>query len=127
MGEGGKLMIRGVRGATTVTADSNDLVLQETRRLVEEMARSNDISPEDIASVIVSTTTDITSAFPARAVRSIEGWSYVPVICTHEMNVPEALEMCIRLLLHVNTDKTQQQIQHIYLNNAIALRPDLLK
>lgn len=120
-------MIRGVRGATTVTADSNELVLQETRRLVEEMAKSNDILPEDIASVIISTTTDITSAFPARAVRGLEGWMYVPVMCTHEMNVPGALDKCIRLLMHVNTDKTQQEVQHIYLNNAVQLRPDLLK
>ena len=127
MGEGGEQMIRGVRGATTVLADSNDLVLQETRRLVETMANSNDILPEDIASVIISTTPDITSAFPARAVRGIDGWAYVPVMCTHEMNVPGALEKCIRLLMHINTDKNQQQIEHIYLNNAVALRPDLLK
>lgn len=120
-------MIRGVRGATTVTADLNDLVLLETSRLVEEMTKANDILPGDIASVVISTTTDITSAFPARAVRGIEGWSYVPVMCTHEMSVPGALEKCIRLLMHVNTEKTQQQIEHIYLNNAVALRPDLLK
>ena len=120
-------MIRGVRGATTVIADSNELVLQETRRLAEAMAKSNDILPEDIASVIISTTTDIISAFPARAVRGIEGWTYVPVMCTHEMSVPGALEKCIRLLMHVNTEKTQQEVEHIYLNDAVVLRPDLLK
>lgn len=120
-------MIRGVRGATTVIEDSNELVLQETRRLVEEMAKLNSISPEDIASVIISTTMDITSAFPARAVRGLEGWAYVPVMCTHEMNVPGALEKCIRLLMHVTTDKSQQEVQHVYLNNAVQLRPDLLK
>lgn len=120
-------MIRGVRGATTVRADLNEEVLQETARLVQEMANTNKISPEDIASVIISTTPDITSAFPARAVRSLEGWTYVPVMCTHEMNVPNGLEKCIRLLMHVNTDKGQQEIQHIYLNNAVQLRPDLVK
>ncbi|WP_144511339.1 chorismate mutase [Bacillus sp. FJAT-22090] len=120
-------MIRGVRGATTVEADINEEVLQETARLVQEMANANNISPEDIASVIISTTPDITSAFPARAVRSLSGWTYVPVMCTHEMNVPNGLEKCIRLLMHVNTVKGQQEIQHIYLNNAVQLRPDLVK
>lgn len=120
-------MIRGVRGATTVTADSNEEVLLETARLVQEMAKANDILPEDIASVIISTTTDITSAFPARAVRSLEGWTYVPVMCTHEMDVPNALAKCVRLLMHINTEKKQQDIQHIYLNNAVILRPDLVK
>ena len=120
-------MIRGVRGATTVTADSNEEVLQETARLAIEMANANGVDPESIASVIISTTTDISSAFPARAVRSLEGWTYVPVMCTHEMNVPGSLEKCIRLLMHINTDKTQQDIQHIYLNNAVQLRPDLVK
>ena len=120
-------MIRGIRGATTVTEDSNDLVIKETTRLVEKMAKSNGILPDEIASVIISTTTDITSAFPARAVRGLEGWTYVPVMCTHEMDVPNALEKCIRLLMHVNTEKRQEEIQHIYLNNAVQLRPDLLK
>ncbi|GGA25672.1 chorismate mutase [Psychrobacillus lasiicapitis] len=120
-------MIRGVRGATTVTADSNEEVLLETSRLVQEMAKANDVQPEDIASVIISTTTDITSAFPARAVRSLEGWTYVPVMCTHEMDVPNSLEKCVRLLMHINTEKNQQDIEHIYLNNAVTLRPDLVK
>lgn len=120
-------MIRGVRGATTVTEDSNEQVLQETTRLVMEMAKANNIDPESIASVIISTTTDISSAFPARAVRSIDGWTYVPVMCTHEMNVPGSLSKCIRLLMHVNTDQAQKDIQHIYLNNAVQLRPDLVR
>lgn len=120
-------MIRGVRGATTVTSDSNEEVLIETARLVQEMAKANGVQPEDIASVMISTTTDITSAFPARAVRSLEGWTYVPVMCTHEMDVPNALEKCVRLLMHINTEKKQQDIQHIYLNNAVILRPDLVK
>ncbi|WP_391208974.1 chorismate mutase [Psychrobacillus sp. L4] len=120
-------MIRGVRGAVTVREDSNEEVLRETARLVTEMARANDINPETIASVIISTTTDISSAFPARAVRNLDGWTFVPVMCTHEMNVPGALEKCIRLLMHVNTEKTQKDIQHIYLNNAVQLRTDLVK
>jgi chorismate mutase len=120
-------LIRGIRGAITVVEDSNEQVLKETARLLQELIHSNDIDPDAVASVIISTTTDITSAFPARAVRGLEGWNYVPVMCTHEMNVPGALEKCIRLLVHVNTDKSQQAIQHIYLNNAVQLRPDLIQ
>jgi chorismate mutase len=76
--------------------------------------------------VILTTTPDVNSAFPAKAVRSIEGWKYVPTMCTHEMNVEGALPLCIRVLMHVNTDIAQKDIKHIYLNEAVQLRPDLV-
>ncbi|SOC20050.1 chorismate mutase [Ureibacillus xyleni] len=120
-------MIRGVRGATTVEEDQPELIYNEITRLVLQIVEENKIQPEDIASVVISTTPDITSAFPAKAVRSIEGWQYVPTMCTHEMNVPGALPLCIRVLMHVNTQVHQKDIQHIYLNNAVSLRPDLIK
>jgi chorismate mutase len=119
-------MIRGIRGATTVTEDSAAQVLAETEKLVLAMAKENDVKPEDVASVVVSTTTDIASAFPAKAVRSIPEWTYVPVMCTHEMDVPGAMPLCIRVLMHVNTEKSQRDILHVYLNDAVKLRPDLL-
>ncbi|MCZ8535782.1 chorismate mutase [Paenisporosarcina quisquiliarum] len=119
-------MIRGIRGATTVTEDSAAQVLAETEKLVLAMAKENDVKPEDVASVVVSTTTDIASAFPAKAVRSIPEWTYVPVMCTHEMDVPGAMPFCIRVLMHVNTEKSQREILHVYLNDAVKLRPDLL-
>ncbi|WP_075617678.1 chorismate mutase [Paenisporosarcina indica] len=119
-------MMRGIRGATTVTEDSPQHILEETEKLILTMARENNIEPEDVASVIVSTTTDIHAAFPAKAVRSIPKWTYVPVMCTHEMDVPGAITLCIRVLMHVNTDRAQRDIQHIYLNEAMKLRPDLI-
>ncbi len=119
------MTVRGVRGATTVASDQTDIVLEATRSLVIEMAKENDIVPEDIVSVIISTTRDIESAFPAKAVRTIEGWKYVPVMCTHEMDVPGAMPLCIRILMHVNSDKVQKDIKHIYQNEAVKLRPDL--
>ena len=119
-------MIRGIRGATTITEDSANHILKETEKLVLAMAKENEIHPEDVASVIVSTTTDIGGAFPAKAVRSIPEWTYVPVMCTHEMDVPGAITMCIRVLMHVNTQKSQRDIHHVYLNDAIKLRPDLI-
>lgn len=121
------MVTRGIRGATTVEEDREDLVLQATKALIIEMVAQNDVEIDDIASVIVSTTTDVTSVFPARAIRSIEGWEYVPVMCTHEMDVPGAIQKCIRLMMHVNTNKAQREIEHIYQNAAVRLRPDLVK
>lgn len=119
-------MIRGVRGAITIESNTPDLIYSETEKLVKEMAKANNIQPEDIASVILTTTPDINTAFPAKAVRSINGWKYVPTMCTHEMNVPGALPLCIRVLMHVNTNVPQKDIRHIYLNDAVKLRPDLV-
>ncbi len=121
------MMVRGLRGATTVELDDEQTVLKATEALVIEMAEANKISPKDIISVLISTTKDVTSAFPAKAVRTIEGWTYVPVMCTHEMDVPGAMPLCIRALMHVNTDTPQRFIQHIYQNEAVKLRPDLQK
>lgn len=120
-------MIRGVRGATTVERDEPELIYKETERLVKEIVKENNIQTDDIVSVLISTTPDIHSAFPAKAVRTIEGWQYVPTMCTHEMNVPGALPLCIRVLMHVNTDLSQKEIRHVYLNDAIKLRPDLVE
>ena len=121
------MTVRGIRGATTVVQDDGEAVLVATEALVREMAKENKIAPEDIISVIISTTTDIKSAFPAKAVRSIEGWTYVPVMCTHEMDVPGAMPFCVRILMHVNSSIVQKEIHHIYKNEAIKLRPDLQK
>lgn len=120
-------MIRGVRGATTVTVDDSQQVLLATTELLKEIIARNNIEVETVASVIVTTTPDIISAFPAKAVRTYEEWDFVPVMCMHEMNVEGALPLCIRLLVHVETAKTQKEIQHVYLNEAVKLRPDLVK
>lgn len=120
-------MIRGVRGATTITSDDAQQVQDATTTLLAEIIERNNIDVETVASVIVTTTPDITSAFPAKAVRTYEAWDFVPVMCMHEMNVEGALPLCIRLLVHVETAKTQKEIKHVYLNEAVKLRPDLVK
>ncbi|MFC3211425.1 chorismate mutase [Planomicrobium okeanokoites] len=120
-------MMRGIRGAITVSADNPEEILSETRKLVLEMAEQNQVDPELVASVVISTTTDISSAFPAKAVRTIENWTFVPVMCTHEMDVPGSMPLCIRVMMHVNTPVTQKDIHHVYMNDAVKLRPDLLK
>ncbi len=121
------MMMRGIRGAITVSADNPEEILSETRKLVLEMAEQNQVDPELVASVVISTTTDISSAFPAKAVRTIENWTFVPVMCTHEMDVPGSMPLCIRVMMHVNTPVTQKDIHHVYMNDAVKLRPDLLK
>lgn len=121
------MMMRGIRGAITVSADQPEEILHETKRLVLEMAEQNKIDPEQVASVVISTTEDVSSTFPAKAVRTIEGWTFVPVMCTHEMAVPGSMPLCIRVMMHVNTAAGQKEINHVYMNDAVKLRPDLIK
>jgi chorismate mutase len=115
---------RGVRGATTVEDVGRESVLRATRELLALMIRVNGIEKEDVASAIFTTTVDINSAFPATAARQL-GWLEVPLMCSYEINVEGALGRCIRILLHWNTEKTQHEIQHVYLREARALRPDI--
>ncbi|MBE75871.1 MAG: chorismate mutase [Rhodopirellula sp.] len=118
------LMCRGVRGATTVESNDRDEILTATRQLLAMMIRLNDIQATDVASAIFSCTHDLNAEFPALAARQL-GWLDVPLICTHEVNVPGSLPCCIRILLHWNTTKPQNDIQHVYIKGATKLRPDL--
>ena len=117
--------MRGIRGAITVNADDPELILQATCELLEAILYENsDIQLEDIASALFTTTEDIASAYPALAARQI-GWNQVPMMCAREIPVPGSLPFCIRVLLHWNTDKEQREIKHVYLRDAVKLRPDL--
>lgn len=120
------MMIRGVRGATTVDSDSREEILTATRQLLALMIRVNGIQATEVASAFFSVTTDLNAEFPALAARQL-GWLEVPMLCTHELNVPGSLPRCIRILVHWNTEKTQSQIQHVYIREAVRLRPDLCK
>ena len=115
---------RGVRGATTADSNSRDDILTATRQLLALMIHFNEISPADVASAIFSTTEGLDAEFPALAARQL-GWLDVPLICTHEINVPGSLVRCVRILLHWNTDKKQDEIKHVYTKEASTLRPDL--
>ena len=115
---------RGVRGATTADSNSRDDILTATRQLLALMIHINEISPDDVSSAIFSTTVDLDAEFPALAARQL-GWLDVPLICTHEINVPGSLGLCVRILLHWNTDKRQDEVRHVYTREAIQLRPDL--
>ena len=118
--------IRGIRGATTVTADEPDLILQATRELLEEiLAENEDMRTEDIASALFTVTDDLASTFPAQAARQM-GWGLVPMLCAREIPVPDSLPRVIRVLVHWNTDISQNKITHVYLRDAVKLRPDLV-
>jgi len=115
---------RGVRGATTVENDNREEILAATRQLLALMIRINGIEAADLASAIFTTTVDLKAEFPALAARQL-GWLDTALLCTHELDVPGSLRKCIRVLLHWNTDKPAAEIQHIYIREAVRLRPDL--
>lgn len=120
-------MIRGVRGATTIEENTEKEIICKTEELLQNMIVANDIVAEDVAQVLISVTADITACFPAKALRNLEGWDYVPVMCTKEIAVPNSLPSCIRVMMTVNTEVPQKDIHHIYLHEAASLRPDLAK
>jgi chorismate mutase len=118
--------IRAIRGATTVALDDAEAVRAATQELLREIVARNAIVPADVISALFTVTADLTSEFPARAARSI-GWDDVPLLCTVEIPVPGALPRCIRVLLHIETDRPRAAIRHVYLAGARVLRPDLLR
>lgn len=116
---------RGIRGATTVTKNEETEILRETVVLLREIVERNDVIAEDICSVWITMTADLDATFPARAIREIDGWEMVPLMCSTEIPVKGSLPQCIRLMVQINTDKSQREIRHVYLNEAQKLRPDL--
>jgi chorismate mutase len=116
--------VRGVRGAITVERDDPALLLDATEKLLRVIVAENAIDPGDIASALFTLTPDLVSQFPAAAARRI-GWTMVPLLNFTEIGVPGSLERCIRVMLHVNTEKRQDEIVHVYLDGAQVLRPDL--
>ena len=119
------MAVRGIRGATSVENDVPEEILSATRELLQELLKANSINEfDEIVSAIFTTTPDLTATFPAEAARAI-GMKQVPLLCASEIAVPGSLPHCIRVLLHINTEKTQTEITHVYLRNAKRLRPDV--
>lgn len=115
---------RGVRGATTVPTNDRGEILTATRQLLALMIRRNEIKRDDIASVIFTVTKDIDAEFPALAARQL-GWADVPLLCGYEISVPGSLPLCIRVLIHWNTERSPAEVHHVYARGAERLRPDL--
>lgn len=112
---------RGIRGATTVDGNTRKDTLAAAKELLQEMIQANGVQEEEIACIFFTTTPDINSAFPAAAAREL-GFSQIPMLCGHEMNVPGSLPMCLRILLLFNTEKGAEEIVHVYIKGARKLR-----
>src|SRR5262249_40982695 len=120
------MAIRGIRGATTVAADESELILAATRELLEAILNENEgMKMEDVGSALFTVTQDLNSTFPAQGAREM-GWGLVPMLCAREIPVPGSLPRVIRVLVHWNTDVEQRDIEHVYLHDAVSLRPDLI-
>ena len=118
------LTVRGLRGATTVDVDSVPQVTERSQELMRELMARNDLAEDDIVSVLFTATADVTSIFPATAIREI-GFGAVPLLCAAEIAVPGSMPLCIRVLLHVYTTQSKDEIHHVYLHGAQVLRDDL--
>jgi chorismate mutase len=118
--------VRAIRGATTINVNEREDILNETKKLLLEIKKANKLNMDDVISIIFTVTEDVDSVFPAFAAREM-GWTDLPLLCTREIDVPGSLKKCIRVLLHVNSDKTNKDMKHIYLKEAVKLRPDINK
>lgn len=114
---------RGVRGATTISENTAEAILEGTRELLLQMIELNHIVQEDVASVWFTATPDLNAEYPALAARQL-GWHDAALMCSHEMDVPKGLKMCLRVLIHVNTTLSLTEIQHVYIRGAVNLRPE---
>lgn len=120
------MKVRGIRGAITVTENTTEAILEATQALLAEIIRVNGVEEDDVASILFTTTEDLTACFPAKAARDL-GWQQAALLGFQEMNVPDALPSVVRVLIHWNTTKPYQEIEHVYMRGAVALRPDLSK
>lgn len=121
------IRVRGIRGATTVEQNSREAILEATGELLLLIIEANNIESDDVASALFFTTPDLNAEFPALVARQRFGWTNVALQCAHDMSVPGSLAMCVRILLHVNTDRRQDEVVHVYARGATVLRPDLLQ
>ncbi len=118
------MAVRGIRGATTVAANTVEEILTATQELLAAIVTANGVSPEDVASAIFTVTPDLNAAFPARAAREF-GWHHVPLLSAVEIETNEGLPRTVRTLIHWNTERPIYDVRHIYLRGAVALRPDI--
>jgi len=118
------LLVRALRGATTVALNDADEIDAATRELLTSMLESNDLDVHAIISVLFTTSPDLTAAFPAAAARGI-GFETVPLMCASEIDVPGAKKLCIRVMMHAYSSRTRDEIHHVYLRDAQNLRDDL--
>ncbi len=117
-------MFRGVRGATVAKSNTREAIMEATEELIRKLIDVNGIEEDQVASVIFTSTSDLNAAFPAAAARHI-GWTRVALLGAQEIDTPEGMQRCIRVLIHWNTDRTLDEIQHVYMHGTEKMRPDL--
>ncbi|HEX6469229.1 MAG TPA: chorismate mutase [Streptosporangiaceae bacterium] len=118
------MAVRAIRGATQVDANGREQILEATTELVTEVMTRNELTTDDVISVLFTATPDLNAEFPALAARKL-GFHDVPLICASEIDVPHALPRVIRLIAHIETAKPRSAVQHVYLRGAAALRLDI--
>ena len=117
------MICRAIRGATTANSNTAEDIHEATTEMLRTLLALNGMEPDDLVSLFFTTTSDLNATFPAVAAREL-GLEQIPLMCAHEMNVPGALDMVVRVLVHVNTAKTPSEIRHVYLKRATELRPE---
>jgi chorismate mutase len=117
-------MFRGVRGATVAKSNTREAIMEATEELIRKLIEVNGIEEDQVASVIFTSTPDLNAAFPAAAARHI-GWTRVALLGAQEIDTPEGMKRCIRVLIHWNTNRTLDEIQHVYMHGTEKMRPDL--
>jgi len=120
------VMCRGIRGATTVEMNTREHIFAATKELFRKIIDENQIQKEEVAAIFFTATRDLNAAFPATAVREM-GWDGIPLMCSHEMDVPGSLSSCLRVLVLVNTDREPHELKDVYINGASNLRQDALQ
>ncbi|MBV8950490.1 MAG: chorismate mutase [Actinobacteria bacterium] len=118
------MRLMALRGAITCDEDTKDEIDAKTQLLVKEMMSRNDITHDDLVSIIFTATEDLTATFPATGARAL-GLGDVPLLCMRELNVQGSMPRCIRVLFHFNTDHSRDELRHVYLGEARTLRDDL--
>jgi chorismate mutase len=116
--------VRALRGATTVDEDTTEQITQRVTSLLEQMFERNGVDHDDVISIVFTATDDIHATFPATAARTV-GLGDVPLLCARELDVEGGTPLCIRVLVHLTTERTRGELHHVYLEQARALRDDL--
>lgn len=118
------MTLAAIRGATTLDADTREEIVMRSQELVLALFEKNSLDPDDVVSIVFTSTPDVTAEFPAIAVREL-GHSQIPLLCAREMAVKDAIRLCIRCLVHADVKGSRRDVQHVYLREAQKLRPDL--
>ncbi|HEY9855275.1 MAG TPA: chorismate mutase [Stenomitos sp.] len=118
------MRVRAIRGAITVSENTREAILSATRELLTGLIEGNGLEPDELISANFTMTPDLNAVFPAEAAREM-GWNHVPLLCMSEIGVPGALPRCVRVMVHTYTAREANQIKHLYLREAVRLRPDL--